>query len=91
MQSARGDLMWMKSLINHAQVEIVINESREFGNMDVAEYHGWLVYKNITRRQHTTNTYGEIFMQLTQETFHKGANWSLELVRDWRGTGMQCE
>lgn len=39
----------------------------------------------MTRLLHTTNSYGEAFMQVTPETFHKWASWIPETVKDGEG------
>lgn len=41
--------------------------------------------KNMTRHQPTTRTYGEDFMHLTREMFHKWWNWISEKVHDPEG------
>lgn len=59
-----------KLLINCPPAEIRIFAATGFRKGDVVEYYyASLVYDNVTLRQHTLNTYGELSMQTTQEVF----------------------
>lgn len=59
-----------RSLTNHLQVGTRIFAARQFGKGIAAGYDfGLLVHENRTQHQHTMKTYGEVFVQVTRETF----------------------
>lgn len=72
-----------KALIFHLQAGIGIFAGRRFEKGDdVGSYYGSLVSHIMTQRQHTTNRYGEAFMQVTRETCHKCPSWILDTMKD---------
>lgn len=72
-----------KPLINHSQAGTGIFTARWFGKGDVVgQYYGSLVYDNMILRHRTTRTYGELSLQVTQETCCKGSNCIPEMVKD---------
>lgn len=75
-----------KLLISHAKVRTDIFAARRIGKGDSVGYYELLVYDNMNCLQHLTKTYGQAFVQLTWDRFHKWAKQIPAIVKD-RGKG----